>query len=1290
MKRLLRALEILAWATILLVAVAVLGLRYWLLPGIESYRDEIVQSVSRSLGRPVKVGGLEAGWLGLRPQVTLTDVHLYDAEGREALVLPSVDNVIAWRSLLAGELRLHSLLIDSPRLRVRRDPGGVLHVAGLAVSEQSGDSRFIEWVLSQSEIMVRNAEIEWLDEKRAAPPLLLSQLNFRLRNVGAAHLIGLTAKPPPALGAALDLRAELAGGAADRPATWGGRLYAELGYTDLAGWRPWIDYPADVQSGQGAIRLWATLGGGRLTDGTADVALSGVSARLSPELPALELSSLSGRLQAKRSGGGYEVSGRKLALVPVQGTELPPSDVRFEWQPASQAPAQLPERGSLSASVVELQPLAQVAAALPLPPEVRELLAELAPRGRLSDARLAWKGPLSAPSELEGQAGFAGLAINASGSMPGFSGLSGTFEASRSKGSVTLAAREAQVDLPRALSEPRLALARLDGQLSWEKAPGGELSVRVPSLAFANEDFDGKASATYSRTDDGPGRIDLEASLRRAEGLHIARYLPPPAILGQATHDWLARAIVAGHSGDVRLRLKGDLRDFPFVDADKGQFQVTARVEKGVLDYVSGWPRIEDIDADLLFEADRMEIYARNASILGARVSAVHVRIPSFLSPPVRLQVLGQASGPTREFLRYVEASPVARMTGGATEGMRATGNGRLRLKLELPLRQLSASKVEGDFEFASNEVVVPHGNLPPIERARGRVSFTEAGFTLHDVTGRVFGGPVALSGGTRRAGGVEIVAKGDATVAALRPLLDHPWRRHLAGAASYTASVLVRERRVDITVRSTLRGISSELPPPLDKRAADALPLRVEVHPADADGDERIAARLGRLAALEIRRQRSGGVLKEQRAVVALSPGTAELRRPEKPGVLVYGSLESFDADRWRAFLADDASPSAGAKPDPVASAAAAWGSGSVALDVKARTFQVYGKRLHEVAAQAELASSGWSAEVQSQEITGHLAYRSAGGGALTARLTRLYIPQDIVGGKPGEGARSAREFPAIDLVAERFAFKGKELGKLELVAQPAQADWSIERLALASPEGTITGKGLWHVEAPARTTMHFDLDSGDAGGFLGRLGYPNMVRGGKARMQADVTWAGDPSAIDYPSLSGRIQLQAYDGQFLEVNPGLGKLVSLMSLQALPRRLSLDFRDVFSKGFQFDEIAAAGDVERGLMTLKDFHMRGSAADVEMTGEVNLAKETQNLSVRVLPSLGDSASTVLAFINPLLVFPAAIAQKILKDPLGHIFAFNYSITGSWSDPKVAKRGIEAREVDPAIPRPPNN
>src|SRR5258708_7805592 len=112
-------------------------------------------------------------------------------------------------------------------------------------------------------------------------------------------------------------------------------------------------------------------------------------------------------------------------------------------------------------------------------------------------------------------------------------------------------------------------------------------------------------------------------------------------------------------------------------------------------------------------------------------------------------------------------------------------------------------------------------------------------------------------------------------------------------------------------------------------------------------------------------------------------------------------------------------------------------------------------------------------------------------------------------------------------------------------------------------------------------------------------------------------------------PRLHGEVQLQAEDGQFVEIDPGLGKLISLMSLQAIPRRLTLDFRDVFSKGFAFDRITAAAHIERGVMTLKDFKMSGSAAESEMTGEVALGKETQNLTLRVVPALGHTSAAVL-------------------------------------------------------------
>jgi uncharacterized protein YhdP len=239
------------------------------------------------------------------------------------------------------------------------------------------------------------------------------------------------------------------------------------------------------------------------------------------------------------------------------------------------------------------------------------------------------------------------------------------------------------------------------------------------------------------------------------------------------------------------------------------------------------------------------------------------------------------------------------------------------------------------------------------------------------------------------------------------------------------------------------------------------------------------------------------------------------------------------------------------------------------------------------------------------------------------------------------------------------------------------------MEKLSMTNAEAALAGRGVWRSGVPTRTQLDFELDAADSGLFLARIGYPGLVKGAKAQLKGSLAWDGDPSMIDYASLSGAVELNAQGGQFLEIEPGLGKLISLMSLQSLPRRITLDFRDVFSKGFDFERISSSGQVRSGVMTVKDFRMRGSAAQVQMSGEVDLAHETQNVRVRVVPSLGDSASTVIAFVNPLLAIPAAIAQKILQDPLGHIFAFDYAVTGGWSDPKVAKLGVEAREVGAA-------
>src|SRR6185295_10825354 len=478
MKRLLRAVEMLAWGAFFAFAALVLAVRFWVLPDIERYRDDIVAAMSRGIGLPVRVGRIEAGWLGLRPQITLSDVHILDVQGREALVLPSIHNVIAWRSLLHGELRLHQLAIDGPRLGVRRDAAGDLYVAGMKVGKGgSGGPGVSGWLLGQSEIVVRNAEIEWRDELRGAPPLVLSALDLRMVSSGRSLSLGLTARPPAELGSGVEVRAliDAAGLGAD---TWNGKVFMQVGYTDLAAWRGWVDYPINIRQGQGALRVWVSVENGEPKDLTADLSLAGVWASLGDELSPLELASLQGRVQGRRLADGVELSGKRLALAMARGPEIPQTDFQIVWRPQA--------GGVLGASVVDLQAIGELIESLPLPPQLAGMLNDLAPRGRLADARLEWSGPFDAPTGFSARSRFSELAMRPRDALPGFSGLSGSFELSKERGKLQLASRQAQIEVPKVLVKPEIALGSLAGDVAWERDATGALSVRVGSLTFSS------------------------------------------------------------------------------------------------------------------------------------------------------------------------------------------------------------------------------------------------------------------------------------------------------------------------------------------------------------------------------------------------------------------------------------------------------------------------------------------------------------------------------------------------------------------------------------------------------------------------------------------------------------------------------------------------------------------------------------------------------------------------------------------------------------------------------------
>lgn len=1237
-------------------AATVVALRYWILPNIGQYREDIAASISRAAGQRVAIGAIDANWERLRPHLALREVQVYDRQGHPALLLQHVDSTLSWWTLLVGEVRLHSLEISDPALSIRRDAEGRIFLAGIELNRPDSDSGFADWLLQQSRIVIRNAVIEWRDEKRQAPALTLSRVNLRLENSGRRHRLGLQAVPPAELAAPLDIRADLKGEKVADLAAWEGRVYAKLDHADIAAWQTWLPLPFELRHGYGGVQAWLGFKAGGVGEVTADVRLIDVTARFASDLPQLDLHRLSGRFGWKPLPGGFEFSAQRLSLAAKSGVNLPATELLVHYVPAQ---GKKFAEGEIRVDGLNLEPLAKLADALPLPPEVRGNLAEIDPQGSFRDFSVKWSGDWKAPQRYKAKGGFTGLGMKPHGKLPGFSGLSGNFDANEKSGTLALDSHRVQANFPDLFREP-LEMDALTAQMNWKKQEKSNgLDINLTSLSLANRHLAGTLFGSYKMTGGTPGTIDLTGQFTRGDARQVGRYIP--LTIGRSTRDWLNTALLAGQSDDVRLRLKGNLADFPFADGKRGLFEVAGKVTGGTLEYAPGWPKIENIAVDLLFRGARMEITAHRGNTDGMQIRKTRAVIPDLLVWDEILEVEGEARGPTGDMIKFIEHSPVSAMIDDFTEGMGASGNGNFKLKLAIPLRRNKDSRVAGSYQFVNNRVSVGT-DFPALEQVNGRLNFTEASVEIPSITAQALGGPVSISGATQKDGGVRINAQGRATAAGMSGLADLPLIRNLSGTADWRGVISIRKKQADMLLESSLVGLAVNLPAPFGKKEADPVPLRIEKKMSGAKQDL-LQLNYGKALAAVLSRHHENGKTTIERGAVNL--GAAAVLPPQ-PGIWLSGELALLDLDHWRGILGQ---PSDKAQLPEIAG-----------LSLKLGALDAFGKRFNDLRISARMQEGSWQAKIESRELAGSAHWNPEGRGRLQARLGHLTIPDFAPAklGAPTE-AQQEKELPALDIIADSFSANQKKLGRLELLAVQEGDDWRIEKLLINNPDGSLRMDGLWQGwRRKPMTSANLHLEVQDLGMLLARMGYPDALKRGTAKLDGQLSWAGSPHDLDYPSLTGSLNLEAKNGQFLKIEPGAGKLLGLLSLQSLPRRLTLDFRDVFSEGFAFDSISGSARINRGVAHTDDLRLEGPAAKVTMKGDANLAAETQNLKVRVVPALGEGVSMAVSLLGgPMVGLAATIVQKLLKDPIGQMAAYEYSITGTWDNPTVVKIGGNA-------------
>ena len=1402
------------------------GALHWMIvPRIGEFRPALETQASKALGVPVTIGRIEAQSHGLIPSFELGDVKLLDAQGQAALWLPKVVVALSPQSLVS--LGFEQIYIERPELSIKRAKDGKITIAGLDFSGQDkGDGSALEWIFSQAEFVVRGGSVQWTDELRGLPTLGLSNVDFVTRNRYRKHELRLDAALPAGMGTRLSAMAVLRQPLLSRNdgqwQEWDGQIYTAFDSVDVAMLDRYVGAELDVAQGQGALRAWGDVIKGRIAKATADVTLSLVNVTLAKDLQPLALRSVQGRLGGSLLADGFEFWTEGLQFETQDGLRWPGGNVRIDYSGVSilgdssiAAAAASPtakltvSRGSLKADRLDLAALSQIATRLPLGSGAHAALAAWSPKGVVETIEANWQGHSGGVNKYQAKGRLVGFSITPNvvpPKLPGPSiqGLTADFDLTDAGGKARLAINNGTLNLPGIFDDPLIPLAQLSADAQWTVA-GERIAVQVPNLKFSNADAQGEAQVKWQTRDipaglaskattlgsDAPTRfpgvLDLQGSMSRLDGTRVHRYLP--SLMRPNAREYVREAIQKGLATQVKFRAKGNIYDMPFADPKLGEFVISAKMNDAVFAYVPQtlalpgrrpWPVLTSVNGDLLIERLKLQVKGVTARVgsgsgSGLQVTKAEGVIADLQNSPT-VVVSAEARGAASDALALVNNSPLGELIGGALAKSTATGTTDVKLKLNLPIGAIDKTTVQGSLSLAGNDFQFSP-STPMVTGARGVLNFTERGFAVANVQGRMLGGDIALEGGSqaalapaaasRPAGvlpaahdapGIVLRARGTMTAEALRQMSDFGFISRLAqranGSAAYAAVLAFREGVPELQLSSDLVGMALNLPAPLSKSAESPLPLRFENslvlertalinpdRPSDkvpagdkAPALDQLKLDVGRVASLSYIRDVSGADAKVLRGTLAVGLAADEAAPMPPEGVVANVNMARLDLDAWDAVLTQatgvkltvpepnlpaSGSTTASAGNDPAARAAAAATAETARTTVRPRAdanpalgylpnlmairageLLVGGRKLTNLVVGGSREGLTWRANLVANELNGYAEYRQSAGtgaGRVYARLARVTLAQASASDVESLMDEQPSSIPALDIIIDDLELRGKKLGRIEIEAinrgagavarEGGVREWRLAKFNVTTPEAVFTAAGNWAgvnalgslTGADAarpdaqrrRTVMNFKLDILDAGGLLARFGMKDVFRRGKGKMEGQVAWAGSPITPDYPSMAGAFAVNMEQGQFLKTDPGLAKLLGVLSLQSLPRRLALDFRDVFTDGFAFDFVRGDVKIDQGIASTNNLQMKGVNAAVLMDGQADIAKETQKIRVIVVPEINaGTASLIAAAINPAIGLGTFLAQVFLRGPLIEAATQEFLIDGTWLDPQV--------------------
>ncbi|MCO7224057.1 TIGR02099 family protein [Pleionea sp. CnH1-48] len=1265
----------LAFASLVITLAVLFSIARAALPFTHYFHHDIEAFLTQKLGVNVKMESIASYWKGEGPEIRVEGISVETSNGQQPLTVESVlVRFDFWRSVLSQTLVTSQFSLNNSSIKLNIDDVS-LALLGTEQEAESYDSNdfFVDVLLGQNDVQIHDLQVEFYQPGTSPQILKLDHLSIanydKLHQVEGELLLDGEG--------ALTLIAEINGD--PRHPESAARFYIKSEAISIPQ-LPFISLLTgeDIKEGKLSAELWADWTYSR---GWSNAWMGGELADFQYVLDdkKYDYPSLAMELVWDKEDEFHEnVRLSQLKVTESDGRETDLSGLELGFNHF--------ERESMLVKYGDISPgrLNGLWALLLREKELRQWFLRANPQIDIGKVVLEFVREESGWNLTNGIVHIDELKVEATESTPSLPSISTTVEFRDDTVHYKIVSEQGIVsyrpmfryDIPlkKLVIEGEYYLLEESSQLLIER-----LSLLTPDLsleAMGNLYFPVNADA----------EISLYAELSDVDLKNKSLYFPVTE-MGDELVEYLDTSVIGGRLDFAQFNFQGRLVSAMLEQPDV-TFDILGYAPNLNYEYLPEWPKLERLSAELYFNQNAMRITALEGKLWGVDVNKAIARIDDFSAKETLLSLDIAAELDGMSGRRFVDESPLKNNLGTLLHDLQVENGLDVAIKLDVPLEHSENLTIDGKVALEDSRITLPALELEA-EKVNGVVKFTESGVSAKKVKLAVMGGNSTIDLSTIERDEkkhIKLGMSGNLDVVKVNQWLADDMKFPVSGVTDYVGSGLIcidncGKEKLTFNIKSELTDIAVKLPEPLTKLSEESWPLLFEL--SQTDQKEVMKINVGEQLSSELVYRLES----DERTMTSsyLLFGEAISPEPtEQPELGFHINYEELSLIEWIEALSDVFQETDWDKGE---------GKGLPSVFyINVEKLTMEGIYLSEVKAKMSPRELG-GFDISFLANEGNGVIRWLDDGNMEMHFYQLNLPQSLLAENESEEIniepnpykkipQGFSGWPQIRVVCDDCNILGISLGQIKGVLRPATHQLEFD--------GQVTQKQLinapvnirWFANGEEQNThMEARLSSDDMGGLMRLWGVKVGIQESEGTGVVALNWPGSPFDFDISKVDGGLSLELGAGYIEEISDAKARIVSLFSLQSIRRRLTLDFKDIYKEGFFYDKIRGDFSMKNGRVFTNNLGIDGNAAAVDVEGSVDLAEQTFDQRVYVLPKVTSSLPVLAGWaVEPATGILVYLLSKVFEPAVEVITRIEYKVSGPWDNPDVVELKKTTREV----------